>query len=177
MMIDVRLKQFWLDELKASAHFLEGLYRSQEWHERLEYEVEKSIFVGFYAIRKLQENGHLDQGVSSLNWTLTAYPSSEEAKSEKWIRNYNHSKGFDKQFSLKKICHQFVHSVHFSPFVPDGNFCVGFYFVSDYDSKKELYYIQLVNVLSVFLSVASGKNVKLKVEHSENSLSVNLANT
>lgn len=60
-MIDARLKQYWLDELKASAHFLEGLYRSREWSERLEYEVEKSIFVGFYAIRKLQENGHLDQ--------------------------------------------------------------------------------------------------------------------
>ncbi|MDK9749451.1 hypothetical protein KIP00_00280, partial [Vibrio sp. B513a] len=177
IMIDARLKQYWLDELKASAHFLEGLYRSGEWSERLEYEVEKSIFVGFYAIRKLQESGHLDQRVSSLNWTLTAYPSCEEAKSEKWIRNYNHSKGFAKLFSLKKMCHQFVHSVHFSPFVPDESFCVGFYFVSDYDSKKELYYIQLVNVLNVFLSVASGKNVKLKIDHSENSLSVNLANT
>lgn len=95
----------------------------------------------------------MDQGVSSLNWTLTAYPSCEEAKSEKWIRNYNHSKGFAKLFSLKKICHQFVHSVHFSPFVPDGNFCVGFYFVSDYDSKKELYYIQLVNVLMLLSPV------------------------
>lgn len=119
----------------------------------------------------------MTQGISSLNWTLTAYPSRPEAKSEMWIRNYNHIKGFDKQFSLKKICDQFVHSVHFSPLVPDGSFCVGFYFVSDYDRKKELYYIQLVNVLNVFLSVANGENVRLKVEHCENSLSVNLPKT
>jgi hypothetical protein len=176
-MIDGRLKRYWLDDLKSSAHFLENLYRSQDWSDKLEYEVEKSIFVGFYAIRKLQENGHLTQSITSLNWTLTAYPSHVEATSEKWIRNYNHSIGSAKTFSLKKICHQFVHSVHFSPFVPDGKFCVGFYFVSDHDSKKELYYIQLVNVLNVFLSVANGKKIKLKIEHNENSLSVKLPNT
>ncbi|MCQ9067099.1 hypothetical protein [Vibrio diabolicus] len=176
-MIDSRLKQYWLDEIETSAHFLEGLYRSKEWNDRLEYEVEKSIFVGFYAIRKLLESGHLTQRVSSLNWTLTAYPLCENTNSNEWIRNYNHSKGFDKQLGLKKICDQFVHSVHFAPFVPDGRFCVGFYFVSDRDRNKEIYYIQIVNVLNVFLSVANGKNVKLKIEHNENSLSVNLANT
>ncbi|MGI2151901.1 hypothetical protein ACROAK_03270 [Shewanella oncorhynchi] len=176
-MIDVRLKQYWLDELKLSVQFLERLYRSQEWDEKLEYEVEKSIFIGFYAIRKLQESGHLGESVTSLNWTLTAYPSHAEAAVEKWIRNYNHGSGYDKQLNLKKICHQFVHSVYFSPFVPDGKFCVGFYFVSDYDRTKELYYVQLVNVLNIFLSVASGKRIKLKIEHNDNILSVNLPNT
>ena len=128
-MIDARLKQYWLNELKLSVVFLERLYRSQEWGEKLEFEVEKSIFVGFYAIRKLLENKHLPNNVISLNWTLTSYPASTEMDEDHWVRNYNHNLGFDKQLSLENICHQFVHSVHFAPFVPYKTFAVVFTFV------------------------------------------------
>jgi hypothetical protein len=170
-MIDSRLKKFWLAELEQSANFLEQLYRSKGGNDDLEFQVEKAIFVGFYAIRKLLESKLLPTSVVSLNWKFTSYPKNKDSNEAKWIRQYNHGEGSEKQLGLEAVCNQFIHSAHFSPFVPDGTFCVGFYFASDNASKRELYYIQLVNVVSIFLSVVNEKKVKLSVQCSDNVLS------
>lgn len=176
-MIDRRLKQYWLNELEQSAVFIEKLYRSQEWNEELAFSVEKAVFLGFYAIRKLNESGLLPIKVISLNWKLTAYPKAYKEPQEKFINDYHLFEGYSKQLNLKRLCNQFVHSTHFYPFVPDGSFCVGFFFASDRESKKELYYIQLVNVINIFLSVVYQKGIVLELVHSKNELSVTFPKT
>ncbi|HCG9589970.1 TPA: hypothetical protein NJ696_004940 [Vibrio parahaemolyticus] len=176
-MIDSRLKRYWLAELEQSAIYLEKLYRSNDWNDDLEFSVEKSIFIGFYAIRKLKESGLLPNNVTSLNWKITTYPKADKPRQNKFINDYQLFSGGSKQLSLGALCNQFVHSNHFSPFVPDGSFCVGFFFVSDRESKKELYYMQLVSVINVFLSVVHEKKMTLELVHNENEFSVTLPNT
>ena len=170
-MIDHRLKNFWLAELQQSAIFLEQRYRSSKWDDELEFKVEKAIFIGFYAIRKLLESKLLPPSVVGFNWKLTCYPKLSEPVETLWLHHYNLAAGTEIKFGLKDICNQFIHSVHYSPFVPDGSFCVGFYFASDTASKNSIYYIQLVNVGNIFLSVANKKKINLSVRCSNNILS------
>jgi hypothetical protein len=40
----------------------------------------------------------------------------------------------------------------------------GFYFTSDYQSKKCIYYIPLIKVIEIFLSVANSKRIKLDID-------------
>ncbi|HGS4780209.1 hypothetical protein [Vibrio fujianensis] len=176
-MIDSRLKRYWFAELEQSAISLEKLYRGSDWNDDLEFSVEKSIFLGFYAIRKLKESGLLPNNVISLNWKVITYPKSDKPRQNKFIDDYQLFSGGSKQLSLEVLCNQFIHSKHFSPFVPDGDFCLGFFFASDRESKKELYYIQLVSVINVFLSVVYEKKMTLELLHDENKFSVTLPNT
>ena len=176
-MIDSRLKRHWLAELKQSVTSLEKLYRSNNWNDELEFSVEKSIFLGFYAIRKLKESGLLPNSVISLSWKITTYPKADKPKQNKFINDYQLFSGGSKQLSLEVLCNQFVHSNHFSPFLPDGHVCVGFFFASDRESKKELYYLQLVSVINVFLSVVNEKRMTLELVDSESELSVKLPKT
>ncbi|WP_139363682.1 hypothetical protein [Oceanospirillum linum] len=176
-MIDSRLKRYWLMELEQSATSLEKLYRSNDWNDDLEFSVEKSIFFGFYAIRKLKESGLLPNNVISFNWKITTYPKADNPKKNKSINDYQLFSGGSKQLSLEDLCNQFVHSNHFSPFVPDNQVCVGFFFASDRESKKELYYLQLVSVINIFLSVVHEKRVTLELVHKEAEFSIKLPNT
>ena len=176
-MIDSRLKIYWLAELEQSATSLEKLYRSNDWNDELEFSVEKSIFLGFYAIRKLKESGLLPNNVISLNWKITAYPKVDKPKQNKFINDYQLFAGSSKQLNLEALCNQFIHSNHFSPFVPDNHVCVGFFFVSDRESKKEMYYLQLVSVINVFLSVVHEKRMKLKLVPNKSEFSVKLPST
>ena len=83
-MIDHRLKNFWLAELQQSAIFLEQRYRSSKWDDELEFKVEKAIFIGFYAIRKLLESKLLPPSVVGFNWKLTCYPKLSEPVETLW---------------------------------------------------------------------------------------------
>lgn len=173
-MIDSRLKRYWLAELEQSAVSLEKLYRSNDWNDDSEFSVEKSIFLGFYAIRKLKESNLLSNKVISLNWKITTYPKSDKPRQNKFLNDYQLFSGGFEELNLAVLCNQFIHSNHFSPFIPDGSFCVGFFFASDRESKKKLYYMQLVTVINVFLSVVHEKKMTLELEHSENEFSVTL---
>ncbi|EMN7207537.1 hypothetical protein WB861_004595, partial [Vibrio parahaemolyticus] len=99
-MIDSRLKRYWLAELEQSAIYLEKLYRSNDWNDDLEFSVEKSIFIGFYAIRKLKESGLLPNNVTSLNWKITTYPKVDKPRQNKFINDYQLFSGGSKQLSL-----------------------------------------------------------------------------
>lgn len=85
------------------------------------------------------------------------------------LNNYNLFKGFDSNKSnksIKYICHQFIHSEIFIPFIPFGKELVGIYFCSNKKKLNEIYYIQLVTIVELFLSVSLNeiKRIKLNVE-------------
>ncbi|MDN2658204.1 hypothetical protein Q4490_15935 [Neptunomonas phycophila] len=177
-MIESYTKIYWLEEIQNSCVFLENLYRKQEWNNNLEFQFEKSIFFGFYAIRKLIESNLIDPNIASRNTKITKYSPIEKEEFEinfleRWSKAYNLMKGDEWQLSLEKICNQFVHSKIYSPFVPDGTWCVGIYFVSDRDYKKKVYYIQLIRVIETFLSVCHGKSISLNLGiDEENTISI-----
>ncbi|WP_435235833.1 hypothetical protein ACR30L_19170 [Psychromonas sp. PT13] len=166
-MIEVYTKEYWLNELKDSASFLESLYRKTVWDNELEFKTEKAIFVGFYAIRKLKESKLLSSSICGFNTRLISYPIRIELvddKEEKWSKKFNFNQSIKEELALEQLCNQFIHSIIYSPFVPDGMVCAGFFFASDKECKKHVYYVQLIKIVNIFLSVAHNKKINLELE-------------
>jgi len=69
-LIEAYTKEYWLNELKESAQFLESLYRTTVWDIELEFKTEKAVFLGCYAIRKLKESKLLSTEISGFNTSL-----------------------------------------------------------------------------------------------------------
>lgn len=165
-MIETYTKEYWLSELKDSAEFLESLYRTTIWDNELEFKTEKAVFLGFYAIRKLRESKLLSSVVCGLNTSLISHPIRNDItinKEGNWSKNYNMGQSDEKNLPLKVLCDQFVHSKIYSPFIPGGLGCMGFFFASDSECKNQVYYVQLIKVVSLFLSVVHDKMVQLKL--------------
>lgn len=166
-MIEVYTKNYWLNELSKSALFLESLYRKPSWNEGLEFETEKAVFLGFYTIRKLKESKLLCSEISGFNTKLVSYPIRADVKladCDKWSEAYNLMQGNEQVLALEELCNQFIHSKIYSPFVPGGLGCMGFYFASDKEFKSHVYYVTLVKIVSVFLSVSNSKKINLKLD-------------
>ena len=91
-----------------------------------------------------------------------------DRENAKWIKSYDLYNSEKINLALKKVCDQFIHSKYFSAFVPKGLGCVGTYFVSDYDFEKHIYYLRLVDIVNIFLSVSKEEvvNLDLKIEGS-----------
>ena len=145
---------------------MESLYREKEWRSELEFETEKSVFIGAYSIRKLKENNYLNCAISGMNTYLFSYNTRqgfEPDENDKWVRGYDHLNGKKECLSLEQLCNQFIHSKRFSPFVPEGLGCLGFYFASDNHYENNIFYVQLVQLVNIFLSVSCGKVIKLSL--------------
>jgi len=165
--IEAYTKKYWLSELKDSAGFLESLYRTTVWDSELEFKTEKAIFLGFYAIRKLRESKLLSSVVCGLNTSLISHPIRDGVvlnKDEHWSKKYNVGQNDEKNLPLKTLCDQFVHSKIYSPFIPEGLGCLGFFFASDSECKNQVYYVQLIKVVSIFLSVVHDNKIQLKLD-------------
>lgn len=159
-MIESYTKEYWLNELKESAKFLESLYRTNIWNNEHEFKTEKTLFLGFYAIRKLKESKLLSTRITGINTSLIYYSIKDNHKnvnSEKWSNKYYFGKSYKETLSLKKLCNQFIHSKIYSPFIPDNKCCVGFFFASDDEHKKLVYYVQLKKIVGIFLSIIHDK--------------------
>ena len=46
----------------------------------------------------------------------------------------------------------------------DSRFGMGFFFASDKEYRKQVYYVQLIKIVSLFLSVVHNKKVNLELE-------------
>ena len=178
-MIESYTKIFWFEELKERVIFLEGLYRKSDWSEELEFEFEKNIFIGFYSVRKLIESGLLADTLKGWNIKLEKYLPKDTVNNDylainDWHTAYNLLSGDEIQLTPEKICNQFIHSKIFSAFVPEGLGCVGVFVASDRDFKGGVFYIRLVEILEIFISIANNKITKLSVSiDKDNEISVN----
>lgn len=166
-MIEAYTKEYWLNELKDSAQFLESLYRTTIWDNELEFKTEKAVFFGCYAIRKLKESKLLSHEISGFNTSLISHPirvTGVDVADDKWSKKYNFGQSDGQELALERLCNQFIHSKIYSPFVPGGQGCMGFFFASDKECKKQVYYVQLIKIVSIFLSVVHNKKVNLELE-------------
>lgn len=166
-LIEEYTKEYWLNELRESAKFLESLYRTTVWDNELEFKTEKAVFLGCYAIRKLKESKLLSTELSGFNTSLISHPIKTEHENEgdeKWSKKYHFGQSNKHELALERLCNQFIHSKIYSPFVPGGLGCMGFFFASDKEYKKRVYYVQLIKIVSIFLSVVQNKKVNLELE-------------
>ncbi|MCL1056895.1 hypothetical protein L2729_02675 [Shewanella gelidimarina] len=104
-MIEAYTKEYWLNELKESAQFLESLYRTTVWDIELEFKTEKAVFLGCYAIRKLKESKLLSTEISGFNTSLISHPIRSEytcTTDVKWSKQYSFGQSEIHELALEK---------------------------------------------------------------------------
>jgi hypothetical protein len=146
---------YWKQPLLEMAERLRGLRSVQALSEEQLVQIEKDLFSGFYAVRKLFETVTKVTDVTKAKKVkITWHPNKKPVS---WTNNHHvdeiyaldqrHSETRDLWFVSGRIIHSFI----FSPVVEDDTGClVGIFFTSDTDKDKKLYFMDIDTVIHVF---------------------------
>ncbi|MCE1241932.1 hypothetical protein [Oryzomicrobium sp.] len=162
---------YWKDDLLKLAQSLEKRILQTRWGGKNLFVVEKEIFLGFYAIRKLIESKKVSDSVSKRKYELREFTYSGDPNSLiTHIREaeYDLTSGKTVWLSTVDLCNQFIHSHHFVLFLPDGKHLVGFFFCSDRKRTSGIYLITIFDVVSIYRSVGFNYPASMHMERLPN---------
>jgi len=152
----------WKKDILAAAKFLKwASTAAREWDEERDYEFEKSVFVGAYAIRKLLDSYKVTDKTAGLSVPVSLYNKRKGAKPD-ILNRYDLHKLYvlthpkKEQLPLRDICNQFIHSFIFvashrsrkGQQIPTGLF-----FASDRFKEAGVYWLSLHRLTLVFGAV------------------------
>lgn len=162
---------YWKADLLQLAQSLERRILQTRWGNKNLFVVEKEIFLGFYAIRKLVESKKVSDSVSKCKHELMEFAYSGDPNAlvtHMRDAEYDLTSGKAVQLTTVDLCNQFIHSHHFAPFLPDGKHLVGFFFCSDRKRTSGIYLITLFDVVSIYRSVGSNYPTSMHIERLPN---------
>lgn len=159
---------YWKNDILKISNNLEKRYNQKRWSERSFFVLEKEVFIGFYIIRKLIESNKISNSLKKKRIIIKEYPIGDKKTNvmnrHEFAELYRLYEGIDTSLSIEDLCNQFIHSFVFAPFVPSGTSLVGFYFCSDRQKDKGLFYITLVNVVEIMRSIGENHPSTMKVK-------------
>ncbi|MGF1733663.1 hypothetical protein [Photobacterium kasasachensis] len=156
----------WKEPLLESASRLEQLSTSSEIDETGFVQIEKDVFIGFYAIRKLMETAKISDSTKNFAIDLKCYPNLKAVDYMNWHKVdelYDLSGKQRETKSLRVLCNFIVHSYIFMPELSDDGRLVSFYVTSDKDRNKKLYSVSIEQVVEIFQLVGNDypRNTKM----------------
>lgn len=88
---------------------------------------------------------------------MTSYavrPGIDPATVAHFTHGFELYQGDPVNMTIRETMNQFIHSHHFSPFVPVGSKMMGIYFASDWKKKSALLYVTVSTLAQAFRAVA-----------------------
>ena len=171
----------WKQECIKIASKLAKRYNQKIWSEKSTFALEKEVFLGLFALRKLIESKKVTDAVKNRKIELAVYPVNDKPitllNQHKFPELYDLYAGHKELLSYWDICNQFIHSSIFAPFVPMGSSLVGFYIASDWTKKKKLYYVQLKVLVEMLQTVGSNYPRHVELSYDERSNEYNVSCT
>jgi hypothetical protein len=158
---------YWKDDLLKLARTLERRIIQTRWGDKNLFVVEREIFLGFYAIRKLIESKKISDSISRRRHELKEFPYSGNADSlvtHMRDTEYDLSSGKVSHLTTIDLCNQFIHSHHFLPFLPDGKHLIGFFFCSDRKRTSGIYLINIFTIVDIYRSVGSNYPTSMRTK-------------
>jgi len=150
---------YWKEEVLRQAVTLKKKIEQQRWSDRSYAQLEKTVMLGFYAIRKLIEAKKLTIDVIQSHLPLISFPSLGKTVTllnwHKFDRLYDFSHPNEQKRSLPWLCNIFVHSYIFAPAFNDQLRLQGLFFNSDFNRNKALYFVDIADVIRLFESVGN----------------------
>jgi hypothetical protein len=146
----------WKSDLLATATWLDKVRINQRNYERNLFRVEKEVFNGFYAVRKLLDTFKVTDKTKAKTFNLKWSRQIRTVDYQNW---HHLEKNFDLKATHKEtrnirfLCDQFIHSYVFIPRLGTSGRLSGFYISSDRMRHEKLYFISARQVLSVFRTV------------------------
>jgi hypothetical protein len=151
---------YWKDDLLRAADELERRLTQSRWHPATFAGVEKTVMIGFYAIRKLIEATKLDDNTTKQNISLAKYPSTGKAVTRlNWTSYWElYDLGAPKRGTLPlvQLCHQFVHSYVFICEFSELKAFTSVLVSSERERNRHLYSVSIPVIVRLFRSV--GRN-------------------
>ena len=148
--------RYWKNDLKRIAEELHHRRIQRRWTDASYAALEKSIMIGFYAIRRLSEAFQPTDLPTSVQ-LLEFFPKSKKLSILHWPSLEDH---FDLSSpkrisqSLLFICHQIIHSHVFRAHFDEGGKLAGIFFCSDKEKEKRLFLMGLDTIIVLFENLA-----------------------
>jgi hypothetical protein len=153
----ITVESVWKRELIRLAVKLQKRYQQKRWTILSEAALEKEVFIGTFAVRKLLDSNKVSQKLSEKKFSVTFHPIRNPDEIKEPIKHFTHAfdlmHGTRHELTMRKLMEQFIHSHHFSPFVPVGQNMVGIFVASDWKRKEGLYYVMLKRLTQIFREV------------------------
>jgi len=153
----ITVESVWKRELIRLANKLQKRYEQKRWTILSEAALEKEVFIGTFAVRKLLDSNKVSQKLLGKKFRATFYPARNRDEIKESIKHFSHRfdlmHGTPQELTMRKLMEQFIHSYHFSPFVPIGKNMVGIFVASDWKRKEGLYYVMLKRLIEIFREV------------------------
>ena len=162
---------YWKDDLLNLANRLERRLLQTRWGDKNLFIIEKEIFFGFYAIRKLIESKKISNSISKCKHKIREFPyvgNPDLLLTHMKENDYDFSKGKTANLTTVELCNQFIHSHHFLPFIPDSTHLVGFLFCSDRKRTSGIYMITIFDVVDIYRSVGSNYPTSMRMNRLSN---------
>jgi hypothetical protein len=122
-------------------------------------QIEKDVFIGFYAIRKLCDaRGKITDSVRKSQWQLRSYKNTHRVTS---LNNHKIDENYDlllyntETRDLEFLCGRIIHSFVFVIASNDDGGFDGVFFASDHDRNRNLYYLSADKIIEIFERVGN----------------------
>lgn len=152
----IQESRYWKVPLVRAAKWLERARVEDETAERILARIERELFIGFYAIRKLLDTFKVSPNTRNMSFLLSWSPC---VKMVDYMNAYRIDEFFDlnivqsEERDLEFLCNQFIHSYVFAPAQNEDGSLAGIYVSSDRARSSKLYFVELSHVLSAFRTV------------------------
>ena len=148
---------YWKRELERLALILRGHLAQRRWVAASEASVEKSVMLGFYAIRKMLES--FDRALKAPgHLRVTTFPRRKVKLSP--IVFPDVAEAFDLMrptsvsLPTREVCHEIIHSHFFSIWVDPHRSLRGVFFASDRHRNERVCRLEMEGIVSLFESIA-----------------------
>jgi hypothetical protein len=161
---------YWKTPLLRAATWLERLRLTDANEERALVRVERELFVGFYAIRKLLETFKVSPETRTMEFPLQWSPC---IKMVDYMNAHRVEELFDldtqhtEQRHLGFLCNQFVHSYVFVVMPDDEGRIAGVYISSDNTRSEKLYFVTRAQILLAFRTVGKDYPSSLRLRRNK----------
>jgi hypothetical protein len=161
---------YWKAPLLRAADWLEHLCIKERTAEKSVVRVERELFIGFYAIRKLLDTFKVSPLTRHMVFSLTWSPC---VKMVDYINAHRIYELFDLETTrtedrdLEFLCNQSIHSYCFAPVQYDDGSLAGAYVSSDRARKAKLYFVGLDQLLHAFRTVGNDYPMKQSMRRNE----------
>lgn len=162
---------FWKDDLLKLADKLQLRIIQKRWGGKNIFALEKDLFIGFYAIRKLIESEKISDSVKLKQYRVSEF---EYRGSRNLVFNtfsfdkYKFDQPKKRALTISQICNQFIHSFYFLPsFSEEGNL-IGFYICSDHQRIKSIFLITIFDIIDIYNVIGNNYPSKITKFKSDN---------
>lgn len=152
----ISASRYWKDPLIRTAAWLERWRFKEECAERDMVRIERELFIGFYAIRKLLDTFNVSPETRRQTYSMLRHPSTGTTDYLNWHRLDEH---FDldsstlEQRDITYLCNQFVHSFIFTPAMNEEGALAGTFIASDKIRLEKVYFVEASEIGRAFRTV------------------------